>query len=148
MADLKIHQGDWVVVCDGAKALFLENAGDAKFPNLKTVEVHTHDVPKSREIGTDAPGRNRPSVGSAGGAMEEADPHDQAEQAFLRDIAGRLDQAVNSGRSKAIVMVAPPRALGVLRNVYSGQLRAAIRAELDKDYVKLPVYEIEKHLAG
>ena len=148
MSNVKIHQGDWVVVCDGAKALFLENAGDAKFPNLKTVEVHTHEDLKSREIGTDAPGRNRPAVGSAGSAMEAADPHDLAEQAFLRDIAGRLDQAVVSGRAKAIVMVAPPRALGVLRNVYSGHLRAAIRAELDKDYVKLPVYEIEKHLAG
>lgn len=148
MPNVKIHQGDWVVVCDGAKALFLENAGDAKFPNLKTIEVHTHEDPKSSELGTDAPGRTWPSVGSGRSAMEAADPHDQAEQAFLRDIAGRLDQAVVSGRAKALVMVAPPRALGVLRNAYSEHLRAAISAELDKDYVKLPVYEIEKHLAG
>ena len=35
-----IHTDEWVVVCDGAKALVLENAGDAKFPNLKTVEVY------------------------------------------------------------------------------------------------------------
>ena len=28
MAILKIRAGDWVVVCDGAKALILENAGD------------------------------------------------------------------------------------------------------------------------
>jgi protein required for attachment to host cells len=27
-------------------------------------------------------------------------------------------------------------------------LRAAVRAELDKDLVKLPIYEIEKHLTG
>ena len=36
MSELLIHSGEWVVVCDGAKALILENAGDAKFPNLKT----------------------------------------------------------------------------------------------------------------
>ena len=29
MHNLRIHNGDWVVVCDGAKALILENAGDA-----------------------------------------------------------------------------------------------------------------------
>ena len=39
MSELLIHRGEWVVVCDGAKALVLENTGDAKFPNLKTVEV-------------------------------------------------------------------------------------------------------------
>ena len=39
MSELLIHSGEWVVVCDGAKALVLENAGDAKFPNLKTIEV-------------------------------------------------------------------------------------------------------------
>ena len=33
MSKLLIQQGEWVVVCDGAKALVLENAGDAKFPN-------------------------------------------------------------------------------------------------------------------
>ena len=39
MFNLKIHSGDWVVVCDGAKALILENAGDAIAPNLKTKEI-------------------------------------------------------------------------------------------------------------
>ncbi len=36
MTKLKIHQGDWVLVCDGKKALLLENVGDEKFLNLKT----------------------------------------------------------------------------------------------------------------
>lgn len=33
MSKLKIEQGDWIVVCDGAKALVLENVGDDKFPS-------------------------------------------------------------------------------------------------------------------
>ena len=36
MSKLKIGEGEWVVVCDGAKALVLENVGDPKFLNLKT----------------------------------------------------------------------------------------------------------------
>ncbi len=36
---VKIGEGEWVVVCDGSKALFLQNAGDSKFPNLQTREV-------------------------------------------------------------------------------------------------------------
>ena len=45
-------------------------------------------------------------------------------------------------------MVAPPRALGVLRQAYSKGLRDAIKAEIDKDYVRMPVHEIEKKLAA
>ncbi len=54
MQKLKIRQGDWVVVCDGRKALVLENAGDEKFLNLRTREVYEHPDPKTHELGTDA----------------------------------------------------------------------------------------------
>jgi protein required for attachment to host cells len=148
MAILKIHQGDWVVVCDGAKALILENAGDGMHPDLKTKEVHGHTDAKTREQGTDAPGRSVNSVGARRSAMEQTDWHDQDEQRFLTELAGRLDAAVTAGETKSVIVVAPPRALGVLRQAYSGGLRNAVRAEIDKDYVSMPVHEIEKRLAA
>ena len=146
--NLKIHSGDWVVVCDGAKALILENAGDAISPNLRTKEVHEQPDPKTSEQGTDAPGRSFSSVGSRRSAMEQTDWHDQAEQQFLVDLAKRLDAAVTAGETKSLIVIAPPRALGVLRQAFTATVRNAIRAEIDKDYVKMPVYEIEKHLAA
>ena len=146
--NLKIHSGDWVVVCDGAKALILENAGDAISPNLRTKEVHEQPDPKTSEQGTDAPGRSFSSVGSRRSAMEQTDWHDQAEQQFLIDLAKRLDAAVTAGETKSLIVIAPPRALGVLRQAFTAAVRNAIRAEIDKDYVKMPLYEIEKHLAA
>lgn len=146
MANLRIRKGDWVVVCDGAKALVLENVGDGKFPNLKTREVYAQKDPKTSEQGTDAPGRTINSVGAARSAVEQTDWHDEAEREFLEALAGRLDTAVYEGSAKALILVAPPRALGVLRKAYSEKLRGALRAEVDKDYVKMPVHEIERHL--
>ncbi|HKS61401.1 MAG TPA: host attachment protein [Xanthobacteraceae bacterium] len=148
MAILKIHQGDWVVVCDGAKALILENLGDGMHPNLKTKEVHAQTDAKTHEQGTDAPGRSVNSVGARRSAMEQTDWHEQDEQRFLTDLADRLDAAVTAGETKSVIVVAPPRALGVLRQAYSDGLRGAVRAEIDKDYVKMPVHEIEKALAA
>jgi protein required for attachment to host cells len=148
MGNLKIRQHDWVVVCDGTKALVLENAGDEVFPNLKTKEVYAQKDPKTHEQGTDAPGRVQPSVGTARSALEQTDWHDRAEATFLEDLAARLDAAVTAGETKAVILVAPPRALGVLRRSYSPRLRDALRAEIDKDLVKKPVHEIEKHLAA
>jgi len=148
MSKLKIRQGEWVVVCDGAKALVLENIGDEVFPNLKTREVYEHKAAKTHEQGSDAPGRAIQSVGARRSAMEQTDWHEQEEHKFLTDLAGRLDAAVTAGDAKAITIVAPPRALGVLRQAYSPRLRDALRAEIDKDLVKMPVHEIEKRLAA
>jgi len=148
MSKLKIRQGDWVVVCDGRKALVLENAGDDKFLNLKTREVFDHPDPKTHELGTDAPGRSFSSVGHGRSAVEQTDWHTQEEERFLRKLAEHLDAEVKAGRAKSIVIVAPPRALGVLRPAYSHDLKKAMRTEIDKDLVRMPVHEIEKYLAA
>ena len=80
--------------------------------------------------------------------MEQTDWHTQEEERFLRKLAGHLDAEVKAGRAKSIVMVAPPRALGVLRPAYSHDLKKAMRTEIDKDLVRMPVHEIEKHLGA
>ncbi|MBI4275362.1 MAG: host attachment protein [Rhizobiales bacterium] len=148
MLKVKIGQGDWIVVCDGRKALILENAGDEKFPNLRTKEVLEQKNPPTHVQGADAPGRSISSVGSARSAVGQTDWHDEAERTFLHDLAHHLDVAVNSGHARSLIMVAPPRALGMIRSAYSPAVRQAVRQEVDKDFVRMPVHEIEKHLTG
>jgi protein required for attachment to host cells len=148
MSALKIDNGAWVVVCDGAKALVLVNRGNRQTPNLVTREVYEQDDPKTREIGTDKPGRAVASMGNSRSAMEQTDFHEQEEQRFLARLAERLDKAVLGGETGALIVVAPPRAIGMLRREFSKHVRQALRAEVEKDYVKLPVGEIERHLAA
>jgi protein required for attachment to host cells len=126
----------------------LENVGDGKFLNLKTREVYEQEDAKTSEQGTDAPGRAINSVDARRSAMEQTDWHEQAEKAFLENLVARLNAAIQAGEAKKFVVVAPPRALGMIRQSYSAMLRDAVHAELDKDLVKLPVHEIERHLAG
>ncbi|HXZ46401.1 MAG TPA: host attachment protein [Pseudolabrys sp.] len=148
MSALLIKHGEWVVVCDGAKALILENSGDIKFPNLKTLKVlEQKDLP-THALGTDVPGRAINSVGYTRSAVEQTDWHDQAERAFLGQLAQHLNDAVVAGKIKSLIVVAPPRALGMIRPAYSRTLKDAVRAEVDKDLVKMPVHQIEKHLTG
>ena len=71
---------------------------------------------------------------------------DGPERAFLTALASRLHVAVTKGETKTLVMVAAPRALGMIREMYSPALRKAVRAEIGKDLVKSPVHEIEKQL--
>jgi protein required for attachment to host cells len=148
MSGMQIHQGEWVVVCDGAKALVLENVGDAKFPNLKTRDVLEETHLSTHELGSDRPGRAHSSAGHGGGAVKQTDWHNQAEHDFLVRLARRLDADLSARKVKSLIVVAPPKALGVMREAYSSALRAAVRAEVHKDLVKEPVHVIEKHLTA
>ncbi len=98
-------------------------------------------------MGTDRPGRVHESTGSSRSAVEQTDWHDQAEAEFLQMIARRLDDAVSKGETHALILIAAPRALGVLRRSLSQAVQNAVTAEIDKDYVRMPVHEIEKRLA-
>ena len=80
--------------------------------------------------------------------MEQTDWHERGEKAFLEELVKKLDRELSAGAFKSAVVCAPPRALGVLRQAYTPALKQAVRAELDKDFVKVPVHEIEKHLAA
>ncbi|MBV8792954.1 MAG: host attachment protein [Pseudolabrys sp.] len=147
MTDALLHHGEWVVVADGARALIFENTGPLNAPKLVTRENYAEKHPPTHALGTDAPGRAMNSAGPGRGAVPQTDWHDRAEQAFLEAVIKRLDGLVASGKAKSLIVVAPPRALKVLRNGYSKALRAAVKREIDKDLVKLPVPEIEKHLS-
>ena len=146
MTKMKIGTGDWIVVCDGRKALILENLGDRMFPNLHTREVRQHADESTSAQGTDAPGRVHQSMGSARSSIEQTDWHDESERSFLKELAERLNVAVTSGETKALTMVASPRALGMIRPEYSDAVRKALHGELGKDLVRMPVHEIEKQL--
>src|SRR5258708_12260721 len=100
MQKLKIRQGDWVIVCDGKKALILENVGDEKFPNLKTRTVQEHADPKTSDLGTDAPGRSFSSVGSGRSAVEQTDWHKQEQDRFLQNLLTQPHPPLNSAQSK------------------------------------------------
>jgi len=148
MAAVKLPEGAWVVVCDGRKALILENVGDADYPDLRIRDVDKTDDAPTAALGSDRPGRVHQSANSRRSAMEETDLHEQAEDAFLADLVHRLDAALLSKVVKDLVIVAPPRALGALRKVYSNHIRSALVAEIDKDLTTMPADQIEKHLVG
>ena len=146
MARTAIGKGDWVVVCDGRKALIFENAGDVKFPNLRTKEAHEHPDASTHEQGASPPGRSFQSIGPGRSAVSQTDWHDEAERTFLKTLADRLNSAVEAGETSALTMIASPRALGMIRPFYSSNVRHAVVREMAKDLVKWPVYEIEQFI--
>ncbi|MCX5512400.1 hypothetical protein C3941_10050 [Kaistia algarum] len=148
MEQVKVPRHAYVLVCDGGKALLFRNDGDAELINLTAIEHFAEFEPATHDLGTDRPGRVYQSHGTARSAVEQPDYHEAGEASFLGDVAKELGRLVEAEKTQAIIVIAPPKALGILRPHFSPAVKAAITAEIGKDLAHLPTNEIEKHLAG
>lgn len=139
----------WVLIADGGRARVLSQTGKGH-PLVEVEGLALHaDLPRSHEIGRDRPGRSYESHGTARHAVEgHSDPHDSLEHAFLVDVAERLDARLAAGAFDRLVLVAPPRALAVLRQVVSKPLHAVLDAEVAKDLTKTPDKDVAALLGG
>ena len=125
--EIKIPWEAWVVVCDGAKALVLQNAGDFRLLDLKVRESLTHPDIADRDAGADKPGQSHSPNGIVGSAIEETGWQDRAEEDFLKEVAELIDHLVQARNATSVILVAAPRALGVLRAHLSQIGRASCR---------------------
>lgn len=148
MTNIAVHNGAWVLVGDGRKALMLQNHGDPDLLDLRVIEARVDENPSTHEQGTDAPGRAFPPHGKgARSAVESTDWHELEKEHFAREMAERLNAAAESGEMKEIVIVAPPRVLGELRKAISAKTAARVKGEIGKDLTHHPLPEIEKALS-
>ena len=141
----------WVVVADGAHARFL--TPDDELRRLQPagpIEFSAPDGNKySRDLKSDRPGR---SFSSARGGVRHAiepkhDYHKMEKHKFTAELAKVLDGAVGKKSYDSLVLVAPRRSLGELRELLSDRVQACIRHEMAKDLTKSSRTELWKKLA-
>jgi protein required for attachment to host cells len=138
----------WCVVADGGRARVLQPKAD--LPGYDTVlELESGARPRSaHELGSDRPGRTGESASTTRHAIEpRTDPHEAAKREFAEELAEVLADAVARHLCDALVLVAPPRFLGELRSSLPPKARKAIARELPKDLTKVPLAELDAHLA-
>jgi protein required for attachment to host cells len=146
MNNVVVHNGAWVLVGDGRKALFFINKGSRDLLDLRVVETRIDENPATRDQGTDRPGRAFASVGGARSAVGDTDWHDVEEERFARAIAERINAGAEANEFSEIVIVAPPKTLGEIRKDLSKKAQGKVAGELGKDLTRHPLADIEKAL--
>ena len=137
-----------VLVADGRKMLFLRNVGKDNAIELETEAHHERDDLKNREIKSDAAGAGAQSGGHGRPAMEETDFHQQDEDRYVAEIAEQLRLRALAGDFEALAIVAPPKALGVLRKHLHKEVEKRIVMELAKEMTDRPIPDIAAMLMG
>jgi protein required for attachment to host cells len=74
-------------------------------------------------------------------------PHDRAVSDFARAVADKLRDARVQNRYKRLVLVAPPRFLGLLRSSLDGPTAQLVMVSLDKDFAASKKSELVERLS-
>lgn len=132
-----------VLVADGGRALIFRNEGSAPAPELRLERSVEHDVPPTRDLGRDKPPRTNDAAGRRS-AHEKPDLHQIEEDRFIVGLVTAMDEDLRAGVFDALVVVAPPVALGEYRKAATPALQAATIMEIAKDLTKHRPEDIAK----
>lgn len=149
-----------VLVADGRKMLFFRNHGDENQIDLRTEAHDARRDRKDRYYRTDAKGASAHSPGATGSAagaigghasrpaMEETDFQQQEEDRWIREAAEELKKRALRNDFNALAIVAPPRALGVLKKSLHKEVGRRLICSVNKEMSGRPVPDIEALLVG
>ncbi len=137
----------WVVVAESARARFFTREEPAGA--LREVDDMTHPASRQHEqtLTADLPGRSYDSMGKGRHAMAEStDPKHHEAQVFSQQIAARLEAERAAGELDALLLLAPPEFLGLLREALTPECKKTVKFEASKHLVQHDVNDIMAHL--
>lgn len=137
----------WLLVADAAKARLFEIP--RKGAGLTEIACFTH--PDSRSPGQHPEhGRQGRTQESANSARHAIEPHTTLQEKHATQFADQLRDVIRQGRMEnryeQLVLMAPPRFLGVLRDRLDEQSLKCVVAEVGNDLLALSPTELLAHL--
>lgn len=137
----------WIVVAHRAGCRLLESISPGKPLTLVEEIDHPQGRFQNQDVDSDKQGRTFDSSGHGrSGYSPHETSHDHIAKVFAASIVKKLEEARNANYFDALVLVAEPRFLGMLRDQLSTPLEKMVRGSVGKDLYLIPTNEIAKHL--
>ena len=137
----------WILVADGRRARVLveqRRGAELEEPSDWAMEISEQDLYDPQ----DRPPRSFDRTGAGRHAMDGGRSlHEVEEEKFLKRVAERLGDAEKHNQFDHLVIAAPPRALGLLRNMLPPGAKSRIRADLSKDLLNEPAPKLRERLS-
>jgi protein required for attachment to host cells len=125
----------WVVVANASRARVF--AADLFFATFESIEdrIHPSSRMRDQQLVSSAPGRSYASPGGNHTAFDRhTDPHDVEVERFARELADLLDEARKAERYERLVLVAPPKFLGLLRETIDANTARTVIGSIARDW--------------
>ena len=144
----------WIVAADSSRARILQVAGRQRLVEIEAL-LNPEGRMNDRELTTDANPRLHGSGGirrsgrssAVSSAREEPSAVEHAVEAFSRRIGDYLEKARTDHRYERLVLVAPPKFLGLMRKELGKEVEKLVLDEVPKDLAWFNAREIEQYFA-
>jgi protein required for attachment to host cells len=138
----------WVLVADAHQARIL-GVADAGLPATLRHTIRSRADGKAHdESGDLTEVSDHPKRASVhqGALHSSGQVSDEAEHRFAKELVRMLERGLAEEAFHHLVLVAPPKLLGILRENLTRGLAARLRASEQKDYAQLPDHELEQRV--
>jgi protein required for attachment to host cells len=151
----------WILICDASRARIYNQHGHSKEYELVQTLEHPESRSHVRDLVTDAHGRKpvgvplgsnygRRSV-SLGfgrpGAEPDTNPKDVEAQKFARHLSSALEKGLNEHAYESLILVAPPRFLGILMATLNDEVAKHVERRVPKDLAKTNELELPRRVS-
>jgi protein required for attachment to host cells len=137
----------WIVLADGARCRILTR--ETAVSDYREVFGVDYFAPHqaSRKLASDRPGRVHDRFGTGRHAMSPpSDPHREEKRHFAIRLAELLESEREKKSFERLIVIAPPKTLGDLRQNFSPLLKNMIVEEIAKDVTMLKLHELQQRL--
>lgn len=132
----------WIVAADASRARVLQVAGPERLVEIDNL-LNPDGRLEDREVNTDARGR------FAGGHTGEDDVGavEHRTELFAKRLGDYLDKARTEHRYDELVLVAPPKFLGMIRKKLGKEVEKLVADQVPKDLSWFNARELESYFA-
>ncbi|MEQ8813175.1 MAG: host attachment protein [Thalassobaculum sp.] len=137
----------WILTADHQHARVYAFTGrGADLAPVDALAMDDH-LPASHEAGSHRPDLGYAAKGGPGHGYEpRTTPHEKAALGFVDRVASALEAAAGRDDFQRLIVSAPPRALGELRQRMPEAVRGRVVGELDLDLTKEPADAVLRHV--
>lgn len=132
---------NWILVADASRARIVST--NEKLTQMLPVKETEHPESRLRssDLMSDEPGRSWSRPGGIITALDPpSDPAEMEHERFAEELCHDLETGLTEHQFEKLILVAPPRFLGLLRRHVAPGVAERITAEIDRNYthVSLP----------
>lgn len=135
-----------LVADDGAAKLY---QAEDELANLQLVYEHANPAGRKMpgELESDRAGQQRNTIGGMHSLAGDHDPRRHESERFARELCALLQREHRDGKFTSLLIAAPPRFLGELREHLSEDCRKVLVKTVNKDLVRSDVRDVAAHFS-
>jgi len=138
---MRIGSQTLLLVADGENATFFRNTAIGDTITLELVHTMGLFNEADRDLSDDRPGHAHVGMSQRRTSYEQRDKHEANVIDFLKGVASISESLMPDFTN--MILIAAPQSLGVLRDLLPKAVMAKVSTQINKDYTKTAMPELE-----